>query len=436
MAPRRIYSVGQVNSYINTLFSSDYLLKHIFVRGEVSGCKYHTSGHIYFTLKDETGTLAAVMFAGQRAGLSFRLEQGQKVIVEGSVSVYERDGKYQLYARSIVADGAGDLHLRFEQLKKDLADMGMFDESFKRPIPQYVTTVGVVTAPTGAAIRDIVNITSRRNPFVQLILAPALVQGEGAAASIARAIGRLDALRPDVMIVGRGGGSIEDLWAFNEEIVARAIFDCDTPVISAVGHETDFTIADFVADLRAPTPSAAAELAVFDIHDFYERTDGLRRRLAMDLSGRLAESRLRLGKLSRRLEAGSPSRRLEQQARELAELSRAMADRMRQSIEDSRDFLADSAAGMRAATAMKLEGARRQLAVNAARLDGVSPLKKLAQGYAFVTDSAGRNVKSAAAVRPGDAVNIRVSDGEIEADVRGTCPAGPYNRNRRDDEDG
>ena len=274
MANTGIYTVSQVNTYIKNMFVQDYALSRISVKGEVSNCKYHSSGHIYFTLKDGKGTLSAVMFASQRVGLSFRLEEGQQVIVTGSVDVYERDGKYQLYAKEIKREGKGDLFLRFQQLKEELEEMGMFSPEYKQPIPRYAKVIGVVTAPTGAAIRDIMNISARRNPYVQLVLYPALVQGEQAKYSIAEGIRTLDAVGVDVMIVGRGGGSIEDLWAFNEEMVARAIFDCSTPVISAVGHETDVTIADYVADLRAPTPSAAAELAVFDYLQFQREIEG------------------------------------------------------------------------------------------------------------------------------------------------------------------
>ena len=220
------------------------MLNHIYVKGEVSNCKYHTSGHIYFSLKDESGTIACVMFASARSGLSFRMQEGQNVIVLGSVSVYERDGKYQLYAKEIILDGAGALYERFEALKKELEEMGMFAAEYKQPIPRYVKSVGIVTAPTGAAVRDIINISKRRNPYVQLILYPALVQGEGAAASIVRGIRMMEQQNVDVIIVGRGGGSMEDLWAFNEEAVARAIFECTIPIISAVGHETDTLISD------------------------------------------------------------------------------------------------------------------------------------------------------------------------------------------------
>ena len=264
---KNVYSVGQVNSYIKNMFAQDFMLRQISVKGEVSNCKYHTNGHIYFTIKDAAGAMRAVMFAGSRKGLSFHMKEGDRVIVTGSIEVYERDGVYQMYARQIEADGAGNLFLKFEQLKRELEEMGMFAAEYKQPIPKYIHRLGIVTAPTGAAIQDIRNIATRRNPYVQLILYPALVQGSGAAESIVNGIRALDMLGVDTIIVGRGGGSIEDLWAFNEEIVARAIFDCQTPIISAVGHETDTTIADLVADLRAPTPSAAAELAVADVRD-------------------------------------------------------------------------------------------------------------------------------------------------------------------------
>ena len=236
---KNVYTVKQVNAYIKNMFTQDFMLNRLYVKGEVSNCKYHPSGHIYFSLKDESGTIACVMFAGSRSGLSFRMQEGQQVVVLGSVSVYERDGRYQMYAREIILDGAGELYLKFEALKKELEEMGMFAQEYKRPIPQFVKKVGIVTASSGAAVRDIINIAARRNPYVQLILCPAKVQGEGAAESIVQGIRMLEEQDVDVMIVGRGGGSIEDLWAFNEEIVARAIFESRVPVISAVGHETD-----------------------------------------------------------------------------------------------------------------------------------------------------------------------------------------------------
>ena len=296
---RSVYSVGQVNSYIKNMFTQDFMLGRIYVKGEVSNCKYHTSGHIYFSLKDETGMIACVMFAGQRGGLAFRMREGQQVIILGSVNVYERDGRYQLYAKEIILDGAGLLYEKFEKLKQELEEMGMFEQEYKRPIPSFASSVGIVTAPTGAAIRDIIHIASRRNPYVQLYLCPALVQGEDAAESIADGIRRLDAFGVDVIIVGRGGGSIEDLWAFNEEIVARAIFACQTPVISAVGHETDTTIADYVADLRAPTPSAAAELAVYEYDVVRVYLDEAERKLKRALSHVVEEKRNQVMQIGR-----------------------------------------------------------------------------------------------------------------------------------------
>ena len=274
------YTVGQINSYIKNMFASDFFLQKIEVEGEVSNCKYHSSGHIYFSLKDASGTLSCVMFARERReGLGFVMKDGDKVVVTGSVNVFVRDGRYQLYASRIRQDGLGALYERFLRLKQELEEMGMFDASYKKPIPSMVRRLGVVTAPAGAAIQDIRNVAMRRNPYLQIILCPALVQGRDAAPSLVRALALLDQAGVDVIIIGRGGGSLEDLWAFNEESVARAVFACRTPVISAVGHETDFTITDFVADLRAPTPSAAAELAVQDVSALLRSLNGYRSRL-------------------------------------------------------------------------------------------------------------------------------------------------------------
>ena len=307
---KNVYSVGQVNTYIKNMFAQDFMLQRISVKGEVSNCKYHTSGHIYFTIKDAAGTLNAVMFAGSRKGLKFQMKEGDQVVVTGSVEVYERDGKYQIYAREIELDGAGNLYQKFEALKQELEEMGMFAAEYKQPIPPYAMKIGVVTAPTGAAVQDIRNISARRNPFVQLILYPALVQGDGAVESIVNGIHALDALGVDVMIVGRGGGSIEDLWAFNEEEVARAIFECETPVISAVGHETDWTIADFVADLRAPTPSAAAELAVFDYAAVEGRLGEIKERMFLLNMQRIQQMRKELEHAKDRLSYLSPEGQL------------------------------------------------------------------------------------------------------------------------------
>ncbi len=398
---RSVYTVRQVNAYIKNMFTQDFMLNRIYVRGEVSNCKYHTSGHIYFSLKDESGTIACVMFAGSRSGLSFRMQSGQTVIVLGSISVYERDGKYQLYAKEILLDGAGLLYERFEALKRELEEMGMFAPEYKQPIPAYVRRVGIVTAPTGAAVRDIINIARRRNPYVQLILYPALVQGEGAVSSIIRGIRMLEEQQVDVIIAGRGGGSIEDLWAFNEEAVARAIFDCGVPVISAVGHETDTLISDFVADLRAPTPSAAAELAVYEYAAAEARKKEYELQLKRLMAQKLREQRQRLEQLSVRLRYAHP----------------------RQKLNDRRQYAADLETRLRGQMERRLETCRHKLAIYIEKMNGLSPLKKLNQGYSYVADRTGGAVRSISQVKPGDELLIYVSDGIVDAQVGGTSPS-------------
>lgn len=394
---KNVYSVAQVNRYIKNMFAQDFMLNRIYVKGEVSNCKYHTSGHIYFSLKDESGAIACVMFAGdRRSGLAFRMQEGQKVIVLGSVSVYERDGRYQLYAREIMPDGEGDLYRQFELLKKDLEEMGMFAQEFKQPIPFYSRTIGIVTAPTGAAIRDIMNISRRRNPYVQLVLYPALVQGEQAADSIVRGIRTLDQYGVDVIIAGRGGGSMEDLWAFNEEKVARAIFECRTPIISAVGHETDTTIADYVADLRAPTPSAAAELAVTDYWQLMSGLELYRNQLADRLEQKIRNSRQRAEYLRLRLLQASP----EYQLREKKQYAADLEERLKRSMEQ------------------KLTDRKHRMALYAERLEGVSPLKKLQQGYSYTEASDGKALRSVSQVEPSDLLLIHVTDGTIKAEVK------------------
>lgn len=392
---KNTYSVGQVNRYIKNMFTQDYLLQKIYVKGEVSNCKYHTSGHIYFSLKDETGTMSCVMFAGHRRGLAFSMKDGDKVIVGGSVDVYERDGRYQLYAKEITLEGAGALYERYLALKQELEEMGMFAGEYKQPIPKFIRRLGVVTAPTGAAVQDIRNISYRRNPYLQIILYPALVQGAGAAESIVKGIRMLDELNVDVIIVGRGGGSIEDLWAFNEEIVARAIFECRTPVISAVGHETDFTIADFVADLRAPTPSAAAELAVNDYRSVVESVSVYRQRMYRAMSTRLDFYRSRLANFSTKFGYLSPEYRLREQ----------------------RQRLADAESSLQNAMEGKLKENRHRLSLYVERFTGLSPLRKLNQGFSYVADQEKRTLTSVKQVKNGDTIYISVTDGTIEAKV-------------------
>lgn len=390
-----IYTVSQINSYIKNMFNQDFVLNRITIKGEVSNCKYHTSGHIYFTLKDESGTMACVMFAGHRKGLAFRMEEGHKVIVSGSISVYERDGKYQLYVKEIIQDGAGQLYQRFEQLKRELEEMGMFAGEYKQPIPLYSKAVGIVTAPTGAAIRDIINIAARRNPFVQLILYPALVQGEGAARTIIQGIQLLEQYGVDVIIVGRGGGSIEDLWAFNEEEVARAIFNCSIPVISAVGHETDTTIADYVADLRAPTPSAAAELAVYEFQALQNQMQGINMLLNRQIRQKITRKAEQIERAEMKLRYLSPIHQIRQK---------------KQGVADEEDRL-------RAAMERKMQDARHRMQVLVTALQGLSPLAKLNQGYAYVTDAEGVNIQKVSQVRQKDSIFVRVADGTIQAAV-------------------
>ena len=392
---KTIYSVGQVNRYVRNMFTQDYILKKIYVKGEVSNCKYHPSGHIYFSLKDETGLLSCVMFAGQRRGLAFRMKDGDRVVVGGAVDVYERDGRYQMYAREITLEGAGVLYERFLALKAELEEMGMFAPEYKQPIPRFIQKLGVVTAPSGAAVQDIRNISLRRNPYLQIILYPALVQGDGAADSIVQGIRMLDGAGVDTIIVGRGGGSIEDLWAFNEEKVARAIFECRTPIISAVGHETDFTIADFAADLRAPTPSAAAELAVDDFAQVMHTLDNYRERFRRDMRERIEYQKVRLEQYKLRLKYLSPESRLR----------------------DNRQILADYDDALRSAMKNKLQQYRHRLGIYLERYQGMSPLAKLNQGYSFVADQEGRGITSVEQVKPGDRVEISVTDGVIRAEV-------------------
>lgn len=395
---KNIYSVGQVNRYVKNLFVQDYVLKKVYVKGEVSNCKYHPSGHIYFSLKDETGVLSCVMFAGHRRGLAFRMKDGDQVVAGGTVDVYERDGRYQLYAKEITQEGEGALYERFLALKKELEEMGMFAQEYKQPIPKFIKTLGVVTAPSGAAVQDIRNISLRRNPYLQIILYPALVQGEGAADSIVKGIQKLDDFGVDVIIVGRGGGSMEDLWAFNEEKVARAIFDCCTPVISAVGHETDFTIADFAADLRAPTPSAAAELAVEQYGKLVDSVANFRDRLGRGMEAKLQLARLSLDQLQLRFQYLSPETKLR----------------------DQRQLLVDYEEALRSAMAQKLKDNRHRLGIYLERYKGLSPLGRLNQGFAFAADKEGRAVTRISQTEPGELLEISVTDGVIRTEVIAT----------------
>jgi len=389
------YSVRQINSYIKMMFSQDFVLNKISVKGEVSNCKYHTSGHIYFTLKEESSALSCVMFAGDRRGLSFQLQNGQQIIVSGNVDVYERDGTYQLYARKIVSDGIGALYEKFEALKQELEEMGMFAPEYKQPIPFFVRKLGIVTAPTGAAVRDMIQVAKRRNPYIEIYLYPAQVQGEGAKESIVRGIECLDQCDMDVIIIGRGGGSLEDLYAFNEKIVAEAIFQCKTPVISAVGHETDVTISDFAADLRAPTPSAAAELAVAEFSEIVSSLKQYKNQLAEAMRQKLEQCRMKRDQSEVRLAYLNPKRQVKDQRMHLMEkeekLQKAMSDKMKEK--------------------------RQMLSLYIEKMKGLSPLEKLNQGYAFVQNKEGDRVTHIDQVHEGEFIKVYMSDGYIVAKV-------------------
>ncbi len=395
------YTVSQVNGYIKNLISSDYLLRNIVIRGEISNCKYHSMGHIYFTLKDESSSMPCVMFKGSiGSGLKFRLEDGQAVLISGSVNVYERDGRYQLYASKILLadDGKGKLAEEYEKLKIKLYEEGLFDFEIKKPIPKHPKAVGIVTAKTGAAIQDIMNIARRRNPYVQLYLYPAKVQGEGAAETIVRGIETLDKMGLDTIIIGRGGGSIEDLWAFNEEIVARAIFAAKTPIISGTGHEIDNTIADYVADLRAPTPSAAAELAIDNVIDTLNRVKTLRTSIDREMSSKVRDAGFRLEKLKNALERLSPESILRDRQLALAQ----SVDKLHRLMED------------------KLTRIKQRLEVDITRLHGLSPTAKLVNGFGYISDSEDKPVTSVRSVKEGDSLTVRVHDGTINTKVMGT----------------
>ena len=392
---RSEYTVTQVNADIKNMFTQDFLLRSITVKGEISNCRYHSSGHIYFTMKDSGGAISCVMFRGDRdrGGLKFQMKEGQQVKVSGTVDVYERDGKYQLYARKIELDGEGALFEKFEELKKRLAESGMFADEYKQPIPTYIKTLGVVTASTGAAVRDIINVATRRNPHIQIILYPAIVQGDQAAESIVRGIETLSEMQTDVIIVGRGGGSIEDLWAFNEEIVAEAIFNCPVPIISAVGHETDTTIADYVADRRAPTPSAAAEIAVFEYRRFVQDLEDYSYTLQKSMNRIIGTLKLKETKYADNLRLLSPMGRVKEKLLRM--------DKLQDTIQALMD--------------RKIIEAKNRFAVDTQKLKGLSPLERLLGGYSFTTDENGKNVRSIEQVKKGDELSVYVTDGVIKA---------------------
>ena len=391
----RAVTVSQINRYIANLFKQDYTLSGIQVKGEISGCKYHYSGHIYFTLKDAGAAISCVMFSSQRKGLDFTLEDGQSVIVTGQISVFERDGRYQLYARSIAQDGVGRLYEEYEKLKKRLLAEGLFDEQRKKPIPRYASKIGVVTAETGAVIQDICNVTYRRNPYVQLYLYPAKVQGEGAAQTVIEGIHYFEQTDVDTIIIGRGGGSVEDLWCFNDEVLARVIADCTKPIISAVGHETDTTISDYAADLRAPTPSAAAELAVYSWREMEIGLREYRNDLRQAMHQILKVRKLELQKYMVLLQHVSPE------------------DILRQ----KRLVLADSQERLLRLMEKRLTDAKHRLALYAEEMKGLSPLQKLQSGYTYTADEAGNHIDSVQSLEKGQHLTLTFADGQADVTV-------------------
>lgn len=390
-----IYTVTQVNAYLRGLIEDDVMLSSLEVRGELSNVRYNSSGHIYFTIKDGRAAVSCVMFASDASTLRFRLTEGTQVIVSGSLGVYERAGTCQIYVRRVRLEGSGELYERYLKLKAELEEMGMFSDEYKQPVPAYINTLGVVTAATGAAVQDIINVSRRRDPYIKIVLCPAKVQGEGAAESIAAGIRALDSYGVDTIIVGRGGGTIEDLWAFNEETVARAIFECRTPLISAVGHETDTTIADFAADLRAPTPSAAAELAVFDYEKFVSDCSEYEGSLKHMMAARIDRSRQKLDNISIRLHSASPEAKIRERRMRLDRLESDMGSRMKSHISDDRN----------------------RLAVYIERLKGLSPLDKLQSGYSFVEDEQDRPVCDVDRLSVGQTVKINMKNGRVFANV-------------------
>lgn len=389
----RVATVSQINSYVKKILDHNIILNNVWIKGEISNFKHHYSGHLYITLKDENAVLKAVMFRSAASTLAFEPKDGMKVLARGRISVYEAGGSYQLYIEEMRQDGVGELYIAYEKLKKQLGEEGLFNEEYKKPIPSYPKAVGVVTAPTGAAVRDIINVISRRYPLAEIILYPAQVQGVGAAESVVKAIQYFNATKEvDTLIVGRGGGSIEDLWAFNEEITARAIFESEIPVISAVGHETDFTIADFVADMRAPTPSAAAEIAVPNVLELKNRVGSVRGMIERNILGRIEGGRLTL----KRFKMRTPKDRIDEYNLRIDNYIRSMENSVN----------------------LKIAHLKRAFSEQAARLNALSPLQTLSRGYAIPTKEDGTVIRSAKEMASGDEFTLRLKDGNKDCIVK------------------
>ena len=393
-----VFTVSALNSYIKDIFEADRTLKAVTVKGEISNFTHHTTGHLYFTLKDTDGQIRAVMFRSAASRLSFVPESGMKVILHGSVSVYAKDGSYQIYVNSMQPDGIGALYLAYEQLKRRLSDEGLFDEIHKRAIPRFPERIGVITSPSGAAVRDIINVTGRRFPFAEIIVYPSLVQGEGAEGELVAAVDYFDRTKScDVIIIGRGGGSIEDLWAFNSEKLARRIFSATVPVISAVGHETDFTICDFVSDLRAPTPSAAAEIAVPDVREIFMRIDACFERLSLAVNASLSKKGESISSIMSKDIFVYPDRIFSESENRLSERLLLLKGNIQTCLSEKVN----------------------SLAVVAEKLNALSPLSVLSRGFSLV-EKGGKIIKNASDVMIGDSVFVRLHDGSFTARVEKT----------------
>lgn len=389
-------SVTQLNLYVKEKFQEDEFLANVLVKGEISNFKHHYTGHMYFTLKDETSLIKCVMFKTYTSNLDFVPKDGMKVMVLGTVSVFERDGVYQIYAKAMQQEGVGDLHAKYEKLKAKLEQEGLFDASHKKPIPFMPKVIGVLTSNTGAVIRDIINVSTRRNPNVYIRLYPVPVQGQGAAEKIAKAIEVMNKNKlADVLIIARGGGSLEDLWPFNEEIVARAIYNSELPVISAVGHETDFTIADFASDLRAPTPSAAAELAVPSIEDVKKKIETNKNRLQNGLKRKMEFAKLRFEKCMKSSVYTNPLQKINENYMLIDKYTKLLENSMNLKIKEKKTYMVEWIS----------------------RLDALSPLKTLTRGYVMATNEQGKIIKSVREVNSEDKVSLRFTDGEKKAQI-------------------
>ncbi len=413
-----IYSVKQLNSYIKNALENDPFLMNITVQGEIGNCNYNRSGHIYFSIKENTDVINCVMFKGQAMKLKFKLEPGQQIVIKGRVGVYEAQGKYQLYANEIEPAGLGDLYKKYEKLKAELEERGLFSEMYKKPIPKYSLKIGVATSETGAVINDIINVTTRRNPYVQLYLKPTMVQGELAAQSIVNSIKYLDELDLDVIIVGRGGGSLEDLWCFNEEIVAQAIFDCQTPIISAVGHETDFSISDFVADLRAPTPSAAAEIAVFELEEFINTLERYKLTFRNQIETKIDAYKNMVEVYESKIEKFSPMSKLATYKQLISEYRDKLSYNFNDKFAEAKRLVPDYKNNLKIFFNDRFTRRKHTLQLLAEKLEGLSPLEKISRGFAYVSTDAGP-VVSTKDVDVGDDISLIIKDGKIDAKVSG-----------------